>query len=216
MRLRRKPWIDEAILEFGDLVSPLGADPTVNKGRWQEVFYSSNPIHLEIGTGKGDFIRGMAEKNPNTNYIGIEMQQGVIYFAAKKLADAGLKNVRLLVFDASKLVELFAPGEIKRLYLNFSDPWPKARHAKRRLTSQTFLRRYQNILPASGEIHFKTDNRGLFDYSVEEFRALGARLTELTYDLHADAALMEDNVMTEYERRFSGYGAKICQLKAVL
>lgn len=212
MRLRRKPWIDTAILDYADFVTPLGGDWKVFAGAWTEAFGRTAPLHVEIGVGKGDFLTELAARNPDVNYVGLEAQQGVLYFAARKAAARELKNVRLLVFDAAHLTELFAPAEVDRIYLNFSDPWPKARHAKRRLTSELFLARYAAVLKADGEIHFKTDNTGLFDYSLETMEREGWQLSRVTHDLHACGE--EDNIMTEYERKFSARGAKIGRVVA--
>jgi tRNA (guanine-N(7)-)-methyltransferase len=212
MRLRRKPWIDTAILDYADFVTPLGGDWKVFAGAWTEAFGRTTPLHVEIGVGKGDFLTELAARNPDVNYVGLEAQQGVLYFAARKAAERGLSNVRLLVFDAAHLTELFAPAEVGRIYLNFSDPWPKARHAKRRLTSELFLARYAAVLQADGEIHFKTDNRGLFDYSLETMEREGWQLSRVTHDLHALGE--PDNIMTEYERKFSARGAKIGRVVA--
>ena len=214
MRLRRKPWIDTAILDYTDFVTPLGGDWSHYAGAWAETFGRTAPLHVEIGVGKGDFITELAARHPEINYVGLEAQQGVLYFAARKAAVRELSNVRLLVFDATHLTELFAPNEVDRIYLNFSDPWPKARHAKRRLTSAFFLARYAAALKADGEIHFKTDNMGLFDYSIETMQREGWQLSHVTYDLHACGE--EDNIMTEYERKFSTRGAKIGRLVARL
>lgn len=212
MRLRRKPWIDTAILDYADFVTPLGGDWTRFAGAWTETFGRTAPLHVEIGVGKGDFLTELAARNPNVNYVGLEAQQGVLYFAARKAAARELPNVRLLVFDAAHLTELFASGEVDRIYLNFSDPWPKARHAKRRLTSEVFLARYAAVLKEGGAIHFKTDNAGLFAYSLETMEREGWLLSHVTHDLHALAE--PDNIMTEYERKFSARGAKIGRLVA--
>lgn len=212
MRLRRKPWIDTAILDYADFVTPLGGDWSQCAGAWTEAFGRIAPLYVEVGVGKGDFLTELAARNPNVNYVGIEAQQGVLYFAARKAAARQLSNVRLLVFDAAHLTELFAPAEVDRIYLNFSDPWPKKRHAKRRLTSELFLERYRAVLKAGGELHFKTDNMGLFDYSLETMAAEGWQLSRVTHDLHALGET--DNIMTEYERKFSARGAKIGRLVA--
>ena len=212
MRLRRKPWIDTAILDYADFVTPLGGDWTAFTGHWSEMFGREASLHVEIGVGKGDFLTELAAQSPDVNYVGLEMQQGVLYFAARKAAERGLKNLRLVVFDAARLTELFAPREVDRIYLNFSDPWPKARHAKRRLTSPLFLARYRTVLKADGELRFKTDNMGLFDYSLETMAAQGWQLSDVTHDLHALGEA--DNIMTEYERKFSARGAKIGRLVA--
>ena len=212
MRLRRKPWIDTAILDYADFVTPLGGDWAALTGHWAETFGRSAPLHVEIGVGKGCFLTELAAQSPDVNYVGLEAQQGVLYFAARKAAERGLKNVRLVVFDAARLTELFAPAEVDRIYLNFSDPWPKARHAKRRLTSPLFLARYRAVLRADGELRFKTDNMGLFDYSLATMEREGWQLSRVTHDLHALAE--PDNIMTEYERKFSARGAKIGRLVA--
>jgi len=212
MRLRRKPWIDTAILDYADFVTPLGGDWTAFTGHWSETFGREASLHVEIGVGKGVFLTELAAQSPDVNYVGLEMQQGVLYFAARKAAERGLKNLRLVVFDAARLTELFAPREVDRIYLNFSDPWPKARHAKRRLTSPLFLARYRTVLKADGELRFKTDNMGLFDYSLETMAAQGWQLSDVTHDLHALGEA--DNIMTEYERKFSARGAKIGRLVA--
>lgn len=213
MRLRRKPWIDEAIKNFPDIL--FLEEPTDKKGKWREEYlHPEHPLHLEFGTGKGQFISGMAALHPDINYLGMEVQEGVIYYAAKKTAekDPPLINVRLILGDVSEILNIFAPGEADVIYLNFSDPWPKARHAKRRLTYREFLKRYQVILKEGGEIRFKTDNKDLFDFSIEEFTAMGWVLSDITYDLHANP--VAGDVQTEYEEKFSGKGNKVCRLVA--
>ena len=212
MRLRRKPWIDTAILDYADFVTPLGGDWARFAGAWTEAFGRTAPLHVEIGVGKGAFLTELAARNPDVNYVGLEAQQGVLYFAARKAAERALKNIRLVVFDAAHLTELFVPAEVDRIYLNFSDPWPKKRHAKRRLTSEHFLARYRAVLKEDGKIYFKTDNMGLFDYSLETMANEGWHLSRVTHDLHACGE--EDNIMTEYERKFSARGARIGRLVA--
>ena len=208
MRLRRKPWVDEAIHAYDDFVYPKDRPAGEGeRGRWREIFGREAPLFVELGTGKGDFISQMAEREPAVNFIGIEKQQDVLIAAAKKVREKELKNVRLLVFDIAQLENIFAPGEVTRFFVNFCDPWPKARHAKRRLTHRSFLQRYKALLAPGGSLFFKTDNRALFDFSLEEFRELGLLLQNVSYDLHADMPV--DNVMTEYERKFSGKGEKI-------
>ena len=157
MRLRRKPWVDEAIHEFDDFV--VSRDQEIGeekKGKWAEIFGRQAPLHVELGTGKGDFISQLAERHPENNYIGIEMQQDVLYSAAKKVAEKELKNVRLLVFDINHIEDIFAPGEVDRFYINFCDPWPKKRHAKRRLTHVGFSR---NIVSFSRKAESCTSRR---------------------------------------------------------
>ena len=208
MRLRRKPWVDEAIHAYDDFVYPKDRPAgEAERGRWQDVFGREAPLFVELGTGKGDFISEMAERNPQVNFIGIEKQQDVLIAAAQKVREKGLKNVRLLVFDIAQLEKIFAPTEITRFFVNFCDPWPKARHAKRRLTHRSFLMRYKALLVPGGSLFFKTDNRALSDFSLEEFREMGLSLHDVCYDLHREAR--PDNVMTEYERKFSGKGEKI-------
>ena len=214
MRLRRKPWVDEAIHDFDSFV--ISKDMEIGeekKGRWAEIFGRQAPLHVELGTGKGDFISQLAERNPEINYIGIEMQQDVLYSAAKKIAAMELKNVRLLVFDINKIQDIFAPGEVGRFYINFCDPWPKKRHAKRRLTHVGFLEKYRGLLKEGGEIHFKTDNRPLFDFSLEQFEEAKLTVRDVSFDLHAENR--PDNIMTEYERKFSGFGEKINRCEVV-
>lgn len=213
MRLRKKPGVAEAIRAF-DFVFPQEAPAGEGeRGRWAEIFGRQAPLAVELGTGKGDFLTQLAAKEPAQNFIGIEAEQEVLYKAARKISEAGLKNVRLLVFDIAGLEDLFLPGEIGRLYLNFCDPWPKRRHAKRRLTHRNFLAKYQRLLPAGAQLHFKTDNRALFDFSLEEFRAAGLMVQDISYDLHAENR--EDNIETEYERKFSALGEKICRCEVV-
>lgn len=208
MRLRRKPWIDEAIKDYEDIVrfGPLEG----LAGCWQQEFGRTAPLHVELGTGKGRFISELAERYRDVNFIGIEAQQDVLFYAAQKVRDKGLTNVRLLVFDINGITNIFTPGEVDRFYINFCDPWPKARHAKRRLTYRSFLEKYRTLLKPGGELHFKTDNRTLFDFSLEEFRECGLQLRNVTYDLHAEGAPGgSENIMTEYEEKFSAKGTKI-------
>lgn len=208
MRLRRKPWIDEAIHEFDDFVFPKDRPAGEEQhGKWAEIFGRRAPLYVELGTGKGSFISQLAAREPEADFIGIEQQQDVLYHAALKVREAELKNVRLLVFDIANLEKIFAPGEITGFYINFCDPWPKARHAKRRLTHRDFLARYRALLPAGGKLIFKTDNRPLFDFSLEEFEAAGLKVEDISFDLHAENR--PDNIVTEYERKFSGFGEKI-------
>ncbi|MDU5914546.1 MAG: tRNA (guanosine(46)-N7)-methyltransferase TrmB [Negativicoccus succinicivorans] len=213
MRLRRKPWIDEAILDYADFLS-IGWSENC-RGRWQDIFArGERPLWVELGTGKGQFIAGLAARHEDVNIIGIELQRGVLYYAGQKVAAAELTNVRLVEGDISELPEAFAPGEVDRFYLNFCDPWPKARHAKRRLTHRGFLEKYATLLAPQGEIHFKTDNHDLFYFSIEEFQALGWTLRDVTDDLHQNEPA--ENVRTEYEQKFSAKGQPIYRLVAVV
>ena len=212
MRLRRKPWIDEAILDYADFLS-IGW-PENCRGRWRDIFArGERPLWVELGTGKGQFIAGLAARHEDVNIIGIELQRGVLYYAGQKVAAAELANVRLVEGDISELPDAFAPGEVDRFYLNFCDPWPKARHAKRRLTHRGFLEKYATLLAPQGEIHFKTDNHDLFYFSIEEFQALGWTLRAVTDDLHQNEPA--ENVRTEYEQKFSAKGQPIYRLVAV-
>lgn len=156
----------------------------------------------------------MADIHRDVNYIGMEVQEGVIYYAAKKVAEKEppLDNVRLILGDVSEILDIFAPGEVEVIYLNFSDPWPKKRQAKRRLTYRDFLKRYALILKEDGEIRFKTDNKDLFDFSIEEFTEMGWKLSDVTYDLHQ--APVPGDVETEYEEKFSRKGNPVCRLVA--
>lgn len=174
----------------------------------QTLFGNNKPLRIEIGCGKGDFIVGTAEKEPDVNFLAVEKVSDVLVIAAEKVKASGLENVRVCCIDAKELTEIFEAHTIDRIYLNFSDPWPKARHEKRRLTYRTFLEIYKQILKKDGAIYFKTDNRGLFDFSLEEFKEFGIRMEKLTFDLH-NSEYMEGNVMTEYEKRFSSMGVPI-------
>ena len=211
MRLRRKPWIDEAIKEYENILY-LQA-PTGYKGKWKEQFPVSNhPLHVEFGTGKGQFISRMAALHKDINYLGMEVQEGVVYYAARKVSEMNppLDNVRLILGDVNDIEDIFHTGEVDCIYLNFSDPWPKKRHMKRRLTYRDFLKKYANILRVGGEIRFKTDNKDLFDFSIEEFTEMKWKLSDVTYDLHSHPA--DGDVETEYEEKFSRKGNLICRL----
>ncbi|MDY6029272.1 MAG: tRNA (guanosine(46)-N7)-methyltransferase TrmB [Acidaminococcaceae bacterium] len=211
MRLRKKPWITKAMEEvkeeyiFTENIERF-------KGHWREIF-PGKELCLEIGCGKGRFTVGMAELFPEKAFIGIETQQDVAYFPAKAAKEKALSNIRIICANAEKLEDWFEPGEIKELYLNFSDPWPKARHAKRRLTHRNFLALYKKILGSGGHLRFKTDNRALFDFSVEEFKAFGLEIVALSYDLHNSA--YANHVQTEYEQKFSALGTPINFCEAV-
>ena len=190
-------------------------EPETMKGKWREAFGNDHPVYVEIGMGKGRFLMDMARLYPEINFIGIEKYSSVLLRAVQKLEEEELPNVRLIRMDAEDLENVFALGELDRIYLNFSDPWPKDRHAKRRLTSHEFLARYEKILKKDGTLEFKTDNKDLFDFSLEEMKnAEGWELTAFTYDLHHDVVLSEGNVMTEYEEKFSSIGNPICKMEA--
>lgn len=211
MRLRNVPGAREVMAENEYVFET----PEGMAGTWREVFCSTNPVHIEIGTGKGRFISALAEQNPQINYVGIEKYSSVLLRAVEKQNMLQLENLKFIRMDAERIENVFGRGEVQRIYLNFSDPWPKDRHAKRRLTSRQFFERYNRIMDKAGQVEFKTDNRNLFDFSVEEAAAAGWKLTVCTYDLHKDAVLSEGNIMTEYEERFHALGNPICKLIAI-
>ncbi len=204
MRLRHNPKADIAV-ENSEYVEQ---DPKSRKGCWKELFGNDNPIHIEIGMGKGRFLMGLAAQNPDINYVGIERVATVLYKALKKQEDLKLSNLRLMAFNADEINEVFEKDEVEKIYLNFSDPWPKDRHALRRLTSPRFLKLYDEFLKKDGFIEFKTDNRSLFDYSLEAASEAGWKTRNVTYDLH-NSEYAEGNIMTEYEVRFSSIGVPI-------
>lgn len=209
MRLRHIAGAEQMIENSSHVVH----DPEAWRGRWGEQFGSGNPVRMEIGMGKGKFLMELASRNPQVNYVGVERYSSVLLQAVRKQEELCLPNVRFLRADALQLPEMFAKGEIERIYLNFSDPWPKDRHAKRRLTSPRFLRVYEQILTEGGMVEFKTDNEELFAYSLEAIPAAGWRIVMETRDLH-HSPYMEGNVMTEYEEKFSVEGKAICKLVA--
>ena len=205
MRLRRKPWVDDAFAKLeGEFVYTQDLDKF--KGHWQEKFPGKR-LCLEIGCGKGRFAVGMAQLNPDKAFLAVESQKGVAYYPAQAAKDLELANLRVICSDAANILEWFEPGEIKELYLNFSDPWPKAKHAKRRLTHRNFLALYKKLLGEGGHLRFKTDNRALFDFSVEEFKEFGLEIIALSYDLHHSE--YDNPVQTEYEQKFSALGTPI-------
>ncbi len=214
MRMRKKKHGAERINACSEFLlqkTPINAENTGN------IFGndSSRPLFLEIGCGKGAFICGLAEKHPDTNLIALERIADVAMLAMEKCKAAELENVRFIIGDVAKLWDIFGDGTVDRIYLNFSDPWPKAGHAKRRLTHRNFLMQYKRILKPDGAIFFKTDNRGLFDFSLDELREMGFRLENLTYDLH-NSEWADENIMTEYEKNFSEKGFSINRVEAWL
>lgn len=180
-------------------------------GKWKEIFGNDSPVYIEIGMGKGKFIHTMAKEHPDINYVGIEKYSSVLLRAVQKMSQEELPNLKFLRMDAENITGVFGAGEVDRIYLNFSDPWPKDRHAKRRLPSREFLARYDTILKKGGRLEFKTDNRALFDFALEELEPAGWKAEVVTYDLHSDEKLIQGNVMTEYEERFSAQGNPICK-----
>ncbi len=207
MRLRNITGSREVIAENEFVIH----DPEKRKGQWKVVFGNDAPIRLEIGMGKGRFLMTLAAQNPGINYLGIEKYSSVLLRALQKMEENPLPNLRFIRMDAEYITDVFGKEEIDRIYLNFSDPWPKDRHAKRRLPSRQFLERYDEILKKDGIIEFKTDNRDLFDFAVEEIAETKWQIDAVTYDLHHDEKMMEGNVMTEYEERFSSQGNPICK-----
>ncbi|WP_100373811.1 tRNA (guanosine(46)-N7)-methyltransferase TrmB [Bacillus sp. FJAT-45037] len=209
MRLRHKPWATEEMEKYPSIVIQ---DPQQYKNKWNQLFGNDNPIYVEVGTGKGRFLTGMGEQHPDINFIGIEKYDSVIISAMERVRDSEQTNVKFLNEDVDGLLDFFGEGEIDRLFINFTDPWPKNRHAKRRLTHENFLTLYQNVLKKDGEIHFKTDNQALFEYSLHSMSTYGMSLQNVSLDLHRSS--FEGNIMTEYEEKFSKKGMRIYRLEA--
>ena len=214
MRLRNIRGSQERILENPYTIQTDGTNGEDYKGLWRKkIFQNNNPVHIEIGMGKGQFITRLAKENPDINFIGIEKYSSVLVRALDKRDALETDNLIFLRMDAENLVSYFAPNEIDKIYLNFSDPWPKDRHAKRRLTSTNFLALYDNILKKDGYLQFKTDNRPLFDFSLEQLREAGWIQDEVSFDLHKNGPA-PDNIMTEYEEKFYQLGNPICRFAA--
>ena len=210
MRLRHIPGSEQQIEESPFVIS----GPEEFRGQWNMFFGNNNPLHIEVGMGKGRFITELAAAHPEINYIGIERYTSVLLKAVEKRSLLFLPNLYFLCVDARTLLDIFDEGEVDRIYLNFSDPWPKDRHAKRRLTSPQFMALYDRILAPEGQVEFKTDNMGLFDYSLESIPEAGWTIIASTKDLH-HSDMAEGNIMTEYEAKFSAMGNPICKLIAV-
>jgi len=211
MRLRNKPGAADKIGAHPHLVVP---NPHEMKGNWASFFNNQNPIHIEVGTGKGRFVSEMAKAHPHINYIGIELQTSVIVSALDRVIEAGVQNLCLLNQNVEELLDFFTEKEIARVYINFTDPWPKKRHEKRRLSHRNFLEKYHQLMGPKGEIHMKTDNEALFEFSLNSFSDYGCRLKNITLDLHNSS--FEGNIMTEYEEKFSSQGMKIFRCEAIL
>lgn len=207
MRLRNIPGAREAI-GTSKYVIP---EESECAGKWKEIFGNERPVHVEIGTGKGRFLTELAAVNPEVNYVGIEKYSSVLLRAVQKTEERELPNVRFIRMEAEHILGCFTKGEVERIYLNFSDPWPKERHAKRRLVSGEFLDRYRILLKQGGCLEFKTDNRDLFEFGVEETEPAKWEIMEITRDLHHDEKMNQGNIMTEYEKRFSSKGNPICK-----
>ena len=210
MRLRHIRGAEEAIAASPYVIQ----DPASHRGAFRELFGNENPIRIEVGMGKGRFIMEMAALHPEINYIGVERYSSVLLRALQKREQMELPNIYFMCIDARELAEVFAPGEVNRIYLNFSDPWPKDRHARRRLTSPDFMKVYDKVLAPDGLVEFKTDNQDLFTYSLEAIPEAGWKIDAFTRDLHHNEAMVQGNVMTEYEMKFSELGNPICKLIA--
>lgn len=210
MRMRKKKNCAARMERCGDV---LIKEPENYKGRWGTLFENDAPIHIEIGCGKGGFVCSMAELHPDVNFIAIEKVEDVLVMAMEKAVARKLLNVRFMSMDAEMLDEYFEKGEVSRIYLNFSDPWKKNKQAKRRLTHKNFLDRYKRVLENGSYIWFKTDNKQLFEFSLNSFAQENFKLENITLDLHNSK--FEGNVMTEYEKRFTELGQPIYRLEAV-
>ena len=211
MRLRNKPWAKPLIEANPQWVV---TNPSEYRGKWQERFEKVQPLYIEVGMGKGRFIVEMAKKYPHYNFIGLEMQTVATGIALKKQLVEQLPNLQLVCANGAGLTKFFATDEVAGIYLNFSDPWPKNRQEKRRLTYKSFLAAYKEIMVADGQLEFKTDNRGLFEYSLASLNNFGMTFEKVWLDLHADEEAVVDNVMTEYEEKFSSKGQPIYKLAA--
>ena len=208
MRMRNKPWAIDYLESNDQLV-----DVNNNYSKKIKEFFSKDqPLHIEVGTGMGAFITTLAENNPDINYVGIEIDKNVMIRVTEKVVDLGLENVRLVLLDANKLMDYFNENEVDKVYLNFSDPWPKNRHAKRRLTHSNFLSSYKQLLKENSIVEFKTDNRRLFEFSLISMNTYGMKFENLNLDVHDDEP--ETNIRTEYEEKFSQRGHKIYWIQA--
>ncbi len=209
MRVRKKPGAYEALLEYDKYFIE---KPEEFKGKWHEVFGNDNPIHSEFGGGKGKFIIELAKRNPNINFIMVDAVTEVVLKAVERAEqETYLPNLRIIKIDLAFAQNYFAPEELDRIYLNFSDPWPKKRHYKRRLTYRDFMNIYKVILKKEGWIHFKTDNRSLFEFSLNEFAEMDLIMRRISLDLHAQTDF--ENIMTEYEAKFSSMGHPIFRVE---
>lgn len=211
MRLRNKPWAKDYLEKQSHIVE---ADPAQWKGKWKDRFKNNNPIFVEVGSGKGRFVNELAVKYPDVNIIGIEIYESVILSGVEQAAADPKPNLIFLQQNVTDLLDFFAENEIDRLYINFTDPWPKNRHEKRRLTHRGYLAKYEEILKEDAEVHFKTDNQSLFEYSLEEMSQYGSSFKSVNLDLHNSG--LSNNIMTEYEEKFSKKGMRIYRLEAQL
>lgn len=216
MRLRGRKGIRENLESQQDIVI---LEPKEYRGRWSELFGNDRPIYIELGMGKGQFISGMSAKYPEVNFIGMDMYDELVRRASEKVraiwGEQEPESVRLALGNIEMIEEFFAPGEVERIYLNFSDPWPKAKHGRRRLTHPRFLDKYIKLLNEKGEIHFKTDSRDLFQFSLNSFAASGLQMSNISLSLHANG-INENHVMTEYESKFVGQGMPIHRCEVII
>lgn len=204
MRLRKQAGVEDKIKELKHLFIE---NPEENKDNWKDVFDNENPIHVELGGGKGRFLTTLAAQNPDINYIFIELRGEVMMKAIEKVQAQNIPNIKFVLRNIDKIEEFFGKDEIDRFYINFCDPWPKARHYKRRLTYRGRLKQYAQILKYDGWVHFKTDELSLFEFSLNEFVDVDLKVKNISLDLHNSG--MEDNIMTEYEEKFSNKGRTI-------
>ena len=214
MRLRKRPWVKE---EFEQYTSFTVIEPGDWKGKWNTLFDNSRPIHVEFGTGRGNFITTLAKNNPGVNYIAVEQKQEVLIQGVRRAVELGLTNIRFILGNVNDILDFFDQNEIERIYLNFVDPWPKKRHAKRRLTHTNYLKMYQQILSQNGQIHFKTDNEILFEFSLNEFsNEASYQLHNISLNLYRNSEDVDKHVQTEYEKKFMAQGKPIFRLEATL
>jgi len=209
VRMRKKPNLIPRMERCAEL---LVTDPAELRGKWLESFPGMKKLRLELGCGKGKFTVGTAQEEPDVLIAAVEKVADAMIIAMERTKQQGLQNVRFIRGDVKNLTEYFGEGEADRIYLNFSDPWPSRRHEDRRLTAPGFLEIYKKVLAPGGEIHFKTDNTGLFDFSLKSFERNGFSLREVTRDLHGDGP---KGIMTDYEEKFYAQGLKINRCVAV-
>lgn len=210
MRRRKKKGADEKLLSYEEYVFH---NPSDIKGKWKEKFNKDKPIYLEVGTGRGKFVTTLSKENEDINYIGMEIKEEVLLRAVEKADEAQLDNILFIWGDVNNLSDYFEEGELDRIYINFCDPWPKNRWAKRRLTFRKFLETYKSLLAPKGEVHFKTDNEKLFEFSLNEFSYCDLKLKNITFDLANSDFL--GNVTTEYEEKFMDKGLKIFRCEGI-
>jgi len=212
MRLRKRSWVRDEFFQYKFYSIEA---PEEWKGNWHSLFGNKNPIHIELGTGRGRFITTLAEQNSNMNFIAMEIRVEVLIQAVRRAEELGLTNIRFILGNVSMILDYFAQDEIQRIYLNFVDPWPKNRHAKRRLTDHNFLNMYQQILKSDGEIHLKTDNEILFEFSLNELsQHLTYQLKNISLNLYRDEENLDKHIQTEYEIKFIEEGKPIYRLEA--